>query len=67
MKCQDHPINSVDHDSDICLDLLYTLYRLDLFEDTLTNRVVRSWQSHRLAILLRHGSEAATYFWEEGL
>ena len=63
MSQEDHP-GPRDRDSDICLDLLYVFYRLDLFEETLTNRVVRSWQSHRLAILLRDGGEAADYFWE---
>ena len=52
----------IDHS--VCEDLLYVFYRLELFEETLTNRVVRSWQAQRLSILLRGDSETAQFFWD---
>jgi hypothetical protein len=37
-----------DYGYDLCDDFTYTLYKLDLFH----NRVVRSWYTRQLAILL---------------
>lgn len=49
--------------ADICYDLIITFRRLDLFEETLSNRVVKSMQASRLYILHRDGSEAAAKYW----
>lgn len=49
---------------DITTKLLYTFYKLELFEETLTNRTVRYWQANRLYILLRYGPKEAQRFWD---
>lgn len=53
---------AISYSSDICYDLLRSFSRLDLFEETLSNRVIRSSTSTQLAILHHDGAEAASVY-----
>ena len=50
---------AISYSSNICYDLLKTFSKLDLFEETLSNRVVRHTMSTVLAIHHYDGADAA--------
>ena len=52
-----------DNDFNVCWSLINTFRSLDLFKETLSNRVVKVFQAGRLRILLREGPKGADTYW----